>query len=130
MSDKKTSNSIGADLLPAAVTDYNLVVSDDRKTVSGSLKYGIEYAGSLHYDFVMHLPTVREDMDIDPLLDGQARMLESYALAIDRLGGIPAEQIDADLLADGLAAGDFDALYFAQELLAKKRLRPNLTVTD
>ena len=106
------------------------MVANDRKTVSGSLKYGIEYAGSLHYDFVMHLPTVREDMNIDPLLDGQARMLESYALAIDRLGDIPAEQIDADLLADGLAAGDFDALYFAQELLAKKRLRPNSTATD
>ena len=78
----------------------------------------------------MHLPTVREDMNIDPLLDGQARMLESYALSIDRLGNIPIEQISADLLADGLAAGDFDALYFAQELLAKKRLRPNLTATD
>ena len=101
-----------------------------RETVSGSLKYGIEYAGSLHYDFVMHLPTVREDMNIDPLLDGQARMLESYALSIDRLGNIPIEQISADLLADGLAVGDFDALYFAQELLAKKRLRPNLTATD
>nr|DAX46243.1 MAG TPA: hypothetical protein [Caudoviricetes sp.] len=130
MSDKKPSNSIGADLLPAAEADFNLVVADDRKTVSGSLKYGIEYAGSLHYDFVMHLPTVREDMNIDPLLDGQARMLESYALSIDRLGNIPIEQISADLLADGLAAGDFDALYFAQELLAKKRLRPNLTATD
>ena len=130
MSDNKSSDSISADLLPVAMDDFNLVVADDRKTVSGSLKYGIEYAGSLHYDFVMHLPTLREDMDIDPLLDGQARMLESYALAIDRLGDIPAEQIDADLLADGLAAGDFDALYFAQELLAKKRLRPNSTATD
>jgi len=39
MSDKKPSNSIGADLLPAAVTDYNLVVADDRKTVSGKAAY-------------------------------------------------------------------------------------------
>lgn len=42
MSDKKTSNSIGADLLPAAVTDYNLVVADDRKTVSGKAAYFIK----------------------------------------------------------------------------------------
>ena len=128
MSDKKSQTSV-TDPLDNATAEFNLTVAEDGLTVSGSLKYGILHNGEWHYDFAMHLLTVREDMAIDTQLEGQARLLESYALSLDRLGDIPAEQISADILADGLVATDFDALFFAQELLAKKRLRPSSTAT-
>ena len=128
MSYQNSQTSV-IDPLDNATAEFNLTVAEDGLTVSGSLKYGILHNGEWHYDFVMHLLTVREDMAIDAQLEGQARLLESYALSLDRLGGIPAEQISADILADGLVATDFDALFFAQELLAKKRLRPSSTAT-
>jgi len=128
MSDKKSQNSV-INPLDNATAEFNLAVAEDGLTVSGSLKYGILHNDGWHYDFAMHLLTVREDMAIDTQLEGQARLLESYALSLDRLGDIPAEQISADILADGLVATDFDALFFAQELLAKKRLRPSSTAT-
>ena len=128
MSDKKSQTSV-TDPLDNATAEFNLTVAEDGLTVSGNLKYGILHNGEWHYDFAMHLLTVREDMAIDTQLEGQARLLESYALSLDRLGDIPAEQISADILADGLVATDFDALFFAQELLAKKRLRPSSTAT-
>ena len=127
MSEKNQSPTI--DPLDNATAEFNLTVAEDGLTVSGNLKYGILHNGAWHYDFAMHLLTVREDMAIDTQLEGQARLLESYALSLDRLGDIPAEQISADILADGLVATDFDALFFAQELLAKKRLRPSSTAT-
>ncbi len=128
MSDQNSQTSV-IDPLDNATAEFNLTVAEDGQTVSGSLKYGIRHNGEWHYDFAMHLLSVREDMAIDTQLKGQARLLESYALSLDRLGGIPAEQISADILADGLVATDFDALFFAQELLAKKRLRPSSTAT-
>lgn len=128
MSDQNSQTSV-TDPLDNATAEFNLTVAEDGLTVSGSLKYGIRHNGEWHYDFTMHLLTVREDMAIDTQLEGQARLLESYALSLDRLGGIPAEQISADILADGLVATDFYALFFAQELLAKKRLRPSSTAT-
>lgn len=127
MSEKNQSPTI--DPLDNATAEFNLTVAEDGLTVSGNLKYGILHNGAWHYDFAMHLLTVREDMAIDTQLEGQARLLESYAMSLDRLGDIPAEQISADILADGLVATDFDALFFAQELLAKKRLRPSSTAT-
>lgn len=127
MSEKNQSPTI--DPLDNATAEFNLTVAEDGLTVSGNLKYGILHNGEWHYDFAMHLLTVREDMAIDTQLEGQARLLESYAMSLDRLGDIPAEQISADILADGLVATDFDALFFAQELLAKKRLRPSSTAT-
>lgn len=128
MSDQNSQTSV-IDPLDNATAEFNLAVAEDGLTVSGSLKYGILHNGEWHYDFAMHLLTVCEDMAIDTQLEGQARLLESYALSLDRLGDIPAEQISADILADGLVATDFDALFFAQELLAKKRLRPSSTAT-
>ena len=128
MSDKNSQTPV-IDPLDNATAEFNLTVAEDGLTVSGSLKYGILHNNKWHYDFAMHLLTVREDMAIDTQLEGQARLLESYALSLDHLGGIPAEQISADILADGLVSTDFDALFFAQELLAKKRLRPSSTAT-
>ena len=118
--------------LTCAIEDYELRVSPDLKTVSGRLKYGISVDGAVHRDFSMHLLTVREDMAIDPTLKGQARMLAVYSASLDHIGTIQPDALTADFLADELVATDFDALYFAQELLAKKRLsvQPVPTATD
>lgn len=115
-----------------AIEDYNLSVSADLKTVTGRLKYGVAVDGVVHRDFAMHLLTVREDMAIDPTLEGQARMLAAYSASLDHIGTIQPDALTLDFLADELVATDFDALYFAQELLAKKRLsvQPVPTVTD
>ena len=115
--------------LTAAIDDYNLRVSPDLQTVAGRLKYGTVYNGGQHYDFEMHLLTVGEDMGIAPELAGQERMLAVYAASLNRLGNVRFEDLTAKWLADNLAAADFDALFFAQELLAKKRLCPPSTDT-
>ena len=116
----------------AAIEKYELHVSADLKTVSGCLEYGISVAGEVHHAFTMHLLTVREDMEINPQLEGQERLMAVYAASLDALCGLPAESLTPDLLLDELAASDFDALYFAQELLQKKRLCPHPvpTATD
>lgn len=118
--------------LTRAIEDYELRVSPDLKTVSGRLKYGISVDGAVHRDFSMHLLTVREDMAIDPTLEGQARMLAAYSASLDHIGTIQSDALTPDFFADELVATDFDALYFAQELLAKKRLsvQPVPTATD
>lgn len=117
--------------LTRAIEDYELSVSPDLKTVTGRLKYGVGVIeGEMHHHFSMHLLTVREDMAIDPQLEGQPRLIAAYAASLDYLGAIPAESLTPDLLLDELAASDFDALYFAQELLQKKRLCPHPVPTD
>ncbi|MCP2041783.1 hypothetical protein L1281_002399 [Neisseria sp. HSC-16F19] len=115
--------------LAAAVAEYGLAVAEDRRTVSGSLAFGVEHEGAWHFDFVMRLPTVRDDMALDPALEGVPRMLAVYALCLERLGGMPPEALDADALADALHPSDLDVLFFAQELLAKKRRRPSAIAT-
>ncbi len=116
----------------AAIEKYELHVSADLKTVSGCLEYGISVAGEVHHAFTMHLLTVREDMEINPLLEGQERLIAAYAASLDALCGLPVESLTPDFLMDELAAADFDALYFAQEYLKKKRLPqlPAPTATD
>ena len=116
-----------------AIEDYELRVSPDLKTVTGRLKYGIGVIdGEMHHDFAMHILTVREDMAIDPQLEGQPRLIAAYAASLDKLGGLAVESLTPDLLLDEMTAADFDALYWAQELLQKKRLCPHPapTVTD
>lgn len=100
------------------------------KTVTGRLKYGVSVDGVIHRDFSIHLLTVREDMAIDPMLEGQSRLIAVYAASLDKLGSLPAEILTADLLLDEMSAADFDALYYAQELLAKKRQSPFPVPTD
>ncbi|MFC2533607.1 MAG: hypothetical protein ACFNVM_00015 [Neisseria elongata] len=119
--------------LTRAIEDYELRVSPDLKTVTGRLKYCIGVIdGEMHHDFAMHLLTVREDMAIDPQLEGQERLIAAYAASLDKLGGLAAESLTPDLLLDEMTAANFDALYWAQELLQKKRLCPHPapTVTD
>lgn len=116
--------------LAQAVETYGLSVSPNLKTVTGRLKYGVLVDGVIHRDFAMHLLTVREDMDIGPALEGQPRLMAAYAKSLDCIGTIAADDLTPDFLADELVAGDFDALYYAQELLVKKRLAAAHAPTD
>ena len=92
--------------LEHAAKEYELVVSPDLKIVSGRLKYGISVDGAVHRDFSMHLLTVREDMAIDPTLEGQARMLAAYSASLDHIGTIQPDVLTPDFLADELVATD------------------------
>lgn len=110
--------------LDAAVERYKLAIGDDAATVSGRLEYGILHRGVLHYNFSLHLPTIAEDIALDPALEGVPRLLAVYAGALDSLGAMPPddlEQIDGAWLGAHLVNSDFDALYYAQALLEKKR---------
>ena len=80
----------------------------------------------------MHLLTVREDMAIDPTLDGQARMLAAYSASLDHIGTIQPDAFNARILVDELVATDFDALLFRPRAAGKKRLsvQPVPTATD
>lgn len=110
--------------LEAAEAEFSLKLADDGRKVSGSLRYGAVYNGQTYYGFTMRLLTVRDDMAVDADLKGQERLLTRYALALEALGNIPAEALTADFLADSLVSSDFDALFYAQELMLKKRERP------
>ena len=93
MSDQNSQNSV-IDPLDNATAEFNLAVAEDGLTVSGSLKYGILHNGEWHYDFAMHLLTVREDMAIDTQLEGQARLVAGYVLTVARpFGGRDSEKI-------------------------------------
>lgn len=110
--------------LEAAEAEFDLKLADDGRSVSGNLRYGVVYNGQAHYGFTMRLLTVRDDMAVDADLKGQERLLARYALALEKLGDLPADTLTADFLADSLVSSDFDALFYAQELMLKKRERP------
>lgn len=109
--------------------EYGLSISADGRTVSGSLKYGVEYDGQYHHDFELRLLTVRDDMAIAAGLSGFDLAMERQARSFVRLGGVPPEALTGAYLADHLIADDMDVLYLAKELLAKKRHRPTTTAT-
>ena len=70
------------------------MLAEDGQTVSGSLEYGIHHNSEWHYNFVMHLLMVREDMAIDTQLEGQARLVAGYVLTVARpFGGRDSEKI-------------------------------------
>jgi len=70
------------------------VLAEDGQTVSGSLEYSIHHNSEWHYDFVMHLLMVREDMAIDTQLEGQAWLVTGYVLTVARpFGGRDSEKI-------------------------------------
>ena len=107
--------------LDAAVERYALTTDDAALIVRGRLEYGLPRDGALHYDFAMHLATIGEDTAIDADLTGVPRLIAVFAAALDTIGTAAGAEIDADFLGAHLASSDFDALYYAQELLAKKR---------
>ena len=92
-------------------------------TIDGKLTYGLERDGVYHKDFTMRVPTL-EDVEIALEESGpdasSARIARcKWSLCLTRLGSIPPEEINADLLA-GLPAYDFIDLEAAENDLIKK----------
>ena len=111
----------------ACIKRGQLTMAEDGKSVSGQLVCGMELETGIEYDFTMTLATMKQEMAIDPELQGQFRTLAAYSLVLDVNGHMP------DLLAmQSLVDEDMDVLFTAQQLLKKKRLRPanNTATTD
>ncbi|WP_199052946.1 hypothetical protein [Aquitalea sp. ASV15] len=106
-------------------------------TEPGQLQYGVEWpegSGQLHYDFVMRLPTIGDNIaaienhGVASNIRINTAMMASCLVS---LGDIPPEQLDFALLSR-LVDDDFDTLATARDALKKKRRRPSssLPATD
>ena len=115
-----TEPVITPEILEAAcIQRGQLTMAEDGKSVSGQLVCGMELEAGIEHDFTMTLATMKQEMAIDPDLQGQYRTLAAYSLVLDVNGHMP------DLLAmQSLVDEDMDVLYTAQQLLKKKRQRP------
>ena len=92
-------------------------------TVDGKLTYGLELNGMFHKDFTMRVPTLEE---VETALEDAGPDASSARVArckwgqcLTRLGSIPPEEINAELLAN-LPAYDFADLDAAEKNLIKK----------
>ena len=111
----------------ACIQRGRLTMAEDGKSIRGQLVCGMELEAGMGYDFSMTLATMKQELAIDPDLQGQLRTLAVYSLVLDVEGNMP------DLLAmQSLVDEDMDVLFTAQQLLKKKRLRSanNTATTD
>lgn len=100
-------------------------------TEKGRLQYGIEFGGKWHYDFEVRVPTVRDNIEAVEAYGGTSGIRVSFAMMVSSivaLGDIPKDKITFELLSDGLADADFDAIDQALLRVKKKReeLQPDL----
>ena len=103
-------------------------------TEKGRLQYGIEFGGKWHYDFEVRVPTVKDNIDAVEYVNNlgvSSGIRVSFAMLVSSivsLGDIPKDKITFELLSDGLAADDFDAIDQAIFRIKKKRelLQPDL----
>ena len=103
----------------ACIQRGRLTMAEDGKSIRGQLVCGMELEAGMGYDFSMTLATMKQELAIDPELQGQHRTLAAYSLVLDVNGHMP------DLLAmQSLVDEDMDVLYTAQQWLKKKRQRP------
>lgn len=108
--------------LEADIKRFVVEVADDGRSASGRLLFGADVDGTLHYDFVLRLPTLADQMAAEER--GLAPLAQSIYLtlaSITRLGSL-TEVPDYEVLRVSIAAPDFDALYAASAALKKKRL--------
>lgn len=104
----------------------------EAKTESGKLLDGIPFKGSIHTDFEIRLPVLRDTGQA--LEDAEDKYGEVTGWASDafyraavmastlvRLGDIPAGELTAELLHENLTSDDYDLLVKAREKLKEKR---------
>ena len=102
------------------------------KTETGKLLDGIPFGDSLHMDFEIRLPVMRDTGQA--LEDAEERYGEVTGFAADsfyraaviasaliRLGNIPKEELTAELLHENLTSDDYDVLVAARDKLKAKR---------
>lgn len=105
------------------------------QTETGLLVYGIEYpagSGQIHHQFEMRLPTVGDNITAIEAhgVDSNLKLnVDMMARCLVKLGNIPAEQINYELLAAHLVDEDYDVLVTARETLKKKRRTSSSTST-
>ncbi|KLU15427.1 MULTISPECIES: hypothetical protein [Xenorhabdus] len=104
-------------------------------TQTGTLLYGIEHADSVHHEFQIRLPTMRqsyaaldETESVCGTIDGHAADLHYRMAVVARclvtLGTIPVSDITTELLLDQLTSEDFEVLEQAIAAVKKKRQPP------
>lgn len=93
-------------------------------TEKGTLHYGVEHEGKLHVDFELRMPTIGDNIEaieefgVDSNLKLNVAMM---ARCLVKLGEIPAEVINYELLANHVIDEDYDVLAEARDRLKKKR---------
>ncbi len=92
-------------------------------SIDGKLTYGLERNGVYHKEFTMRVPTLEEtEIALEEAgADASAARIArcKWGQCLTRLGSIPPEEINAELLA-ALPAYDFTALNAAEDDLIKK----------
>jgi hypothetical protein len=98
-------------------------------TQSDRLLYGVEYEGTVHYDFELRLPTVADNIAALEEVGTDSNMKVGVAMfvrCLTKLGTIPAEVLTYDFIVQNMIDDDFDTLSKATAELKKKRLASNL----
>lgn len=111
------------------------------KTEKGKLLDGVIFEGVLHCDFEIRLPVLADTGQA--LDDAEERFGTTDGFASDAfyraavmartlksLGGIPKEELTAELLYDNLTNDDYEVLHKARERLKEKRKGENPGSSD
>lgn len=104
-------------------------------TVKGSLRYGIEHNGKLHYDFEIGLLTMGQSGECLDATESRFGSLDSrqadafyraasFAYALRQLGDMTKADITPELLYTQLTQDDADVLEKAVDEVKKKRSEP------
>ena len=73
----------------ACIQRGRLTMAEDGKSIRGQLVCGMELEAGMGYDFSMTLATMKQELAIDPDLQGQLRTLAVYSLVLDVEGNMP-----------------------------------------
>lgn len=99
-------------------------------TMQDQLLYGLEYKGVLHKDVELRLPTIADNIaaleEVGPTSNIRLQVA-MWARSMVKLGGVPVEQINTELLLT-LVDEDFDVLTDLADRLKKKRRAANGTL--
>lgn len=106
----------------------NAITQADKEALAtGTLTYGVPYQGRRHYNFVMRLPTMGDNIDaLEAHPDASVARLDlaMFAACMQRLGDIPEDDITFELLAE-MVPTDVDVIYTEMGEAKKKLLLSN-----
>lgn len=100
---------------------------DKEVLATGTLVYGVPYQGRRHYNFVMRLPTMGDNIDaLEAHQDASVVRIDlaMFAACMQRLGDIPEDDITFELLAT-MVPTDLDVIYAEMSEAKKKLLLPS-----
>lgn len=94
-------------------------------TITGTLRYGVEFDGKVHRAFELRLPTIGDNIAAIEEVGHESSLKLSVALlarTVVKLGDIPAEAVDYALLTEHMVDDDYDVLAEKRDALKKKRM--------